>query len=350
MKTGDKSLLGKVSCVLSVAALTLAFSLDGLYAVSAEEPEAPTSSLQDLIVAPMVKTIEGLEQRLTNLEAAVGLTSRRIVAQTLCVSDESGAQTCITKAQLDALLSSVAHAEIRIPSTTVDSRTPAPVEPIETVTVSPAPSDVRDEIVPPSQDPEHTGALAATPTPTRGEAIEIVTPKDLVSPAQPEASDEVLPPNQDPEHTGALTATPDPAPVEPIEIVTTKDPVPSTQSKVSDEIFPTIQDPEHTGALAATLAPTEQKAPDAMDPADAESRLSASDGGAITQPSEKTAQILTAPDNIPSSETSNVSDEARQDDHHSVQTGTAVSASHGNPPDLVPDADIGMRTAVPIND
>ena len=115
MKSGGISLLRRLSCGLSlvalalVAALVLAFDFDGPRTVRAEGAEVPQPSLQDVIVGPVMQTIEGLEQRLRSLEADVGafadsFTSRRIAAQPLCVSDESGAQTCLTKAQLDLII------------------------------------------------------------------------------------------------------------------------------------------------------------------------------------------------------------------------------------------------------
>jgi hypothetical protein len=77
-----------------------------------------------MIVAPIMKAVHGLDERLAGLEASVGgraekLSSRRVVARMLCVADESGAETCITKAQLDSLLSGVARAEISAPAAAV---------------------------------------------------------------------------------------------------------------------------------------------------------------------------------------------------------------------------------------
>jgi nicotinate-nucleotide--dimethylbenzimidazole phosphoribosyltransferase len=60
------------------------------------------------------KIVSGLEQQVANLEASMAafadsFTTKRIVTQELCVADGSGAQTCITKAQLDALLRGAAQ-------------------------------------------------------------------------------------------------------------------------------------------------------------------------------------------------------------------------------------------------
>jgi hypothetical protein len=79
------------------------------------------SPLLETIITPIITTVQRFEQRLARLESTVGastdsFTSRRVVAQMLCVSDESGAQTCITKGQLDALLKTVAQAGASQPS------------------------------------------------------------------------------------------------------------------------------------------------------------------------------------------------------------------------------------------
>src|ERR1700682_1804834 len=115
MKMGSASLFGRLCCGLSMAVLALSVSLDGARSVRAEDADLAWS-LQEMIVDPIMKTVRGLEERLTSTEETVGslaesFTSRRVVAQMLCVADESGAQTCITKAQLDSLLIRIAHAQ-----------------------------------------------------------------------------------------------------------------------------------------------------------------------------------------------------------------------------------------------
>ena len=139
MKMGIASLFGRLCCGLSMAALALAVSLDGSRAVRADDADDLTTSLQDMIVNPVMKTVQGLEARLTGLEAAVGamaesFSSQRVVAHVLCVSDETGAQTCITKAQLDVILSGIARAEISQPPVAATEAKASPAEePVETV-------------------------------------------------------------------------------------------------------------------------------------------------------------------------------------------------------------------------
>jgi hypothetical protein len=93
------------SCnVFGLALLALSVTGGGS-AVRAEDPSTLQSNVVEKIVA-------GIERRVADLEASVAafadsFTARRIAAQELCIADGSGAQTCITKAQLDALLRGV---------------------------------------------------------------------------------------------------------------------------------------------------------------------------------------------------------------------------------------------------
>ena len=166
MKMGS-ALFGRLCCGLSMAVLALAVSLDGSRSVRAEDADDLTPSLQEMIVAPIMNTVQGLEARVTGLEATVGamsesFTSRRVVAQVLCVSDEAGSQTCITKAQLDLLLSGIARAEISQPpvATTEAKAAPAeePVVTKDTSQYSEQPAPV-DENTKGEQEPEHTGSI-----------------------------------------------------------------------------------------------------------------------------------------------------------------------------------------------
>jgi hypothetical protein len=71
--------------------------------------------LQSIVFEPLTKVVLGIEQRVADLEASAlafadSFVTRRIVAQELCVADGGGAQTCVTKAQLDALLRTAVQA------------------------------------------------------------------------------------------------------------------------------------------------------------------------------------------------------------------------------------------------
>ncbi len=90
------------SCNVFGLALLVLSAAGGGSAVRAGDPSTLQSNVLEKIIA-------GIEQRVAGLEASVAafadsFTARRIAAQELCIGDGSGAQTCITKAQLDALL------------------------------------------------------------------------------------------------------------------------------------------------------------------------------------------------------------------------------------------------------
>ena len=175
MKIGSASLFGRVCCGLSMAALALVVSLNGTHAVRADDFDDLTASLQDLIVDPIMNTVHRLDERLTRAEATISslaesFTSRRVVTQMLCVSDESGAETCISKAQLDSLLSSIARTEITqasrvgteaakaLPSEEPAEIIVAPAEPIVTKDRAPEQNGAEEKSMA-DQEPEHTGMI-----------------------------------------------------------------------------------------------------------------------------------------------------------------------------------------------
>jgi hypothetical protein len=217
--------LRTLSCGLSLAALTLAFVFDGSRAVRAEDAEVLPPSLQEMIGGPIMKTVQGFEQRIASIEATVAdfadsFTSRRIAAQLLCVSDQSGAQTCITKSQLDSLLGKLAQAEVvqPHPPVTVTEAVAPPAELAKITTATdptPAadPANVQAENPLRDQEPEHTGAEVVQPQPpvTVTEAVappvelaKITTGTDPTPAAEPANVQAENPlPDQESEHTGA---------------------------------------------------------------------------------------------------------------------------------------------------
>ena len=141
-----KSAFASRSGAFAVALLALSFSLGGSYVVRADDPVS-TTFLQEIFVDPIVTAVNGLERRLTNLEGTLALfassfSSRHISARELCVSDDSGAQTCVTKAQLDRLLLKiVAEAELEQPAITLsDINTALP--PAESVEIAATIDDI----------------------------------------------------------------------------------------------------------------------------------------------------------------------------------------------------------------
>jgi FtsZ-interacting cell division protein ZipA len=189
MKTSVKSALVRHSGALAIA--LLAFSFSGSHAVRAQDPEVSTPTLSEMVFAPIMKAVEGIEQRLSNIEATwalfkVSFNSDHMVTRQLCIADDSGAQTCITKAQLDIVLATMTHAEAPKPTeATVQAaaETPAaePVivaeaavepeiaaqpsaEPVEAAVEEPVQTtntEQQVEIAPESTEAEHTGSLPA---------------------------------------------------------------------------------------------------------------------------------------------------------------------------------------------
>jgi hypothetical protein len=103
MKTVESPFSTRLVYGLSIASVAIAATF-GAPAVRADS-ETSLASLHDMVVAPIMSALHAVEARLAGVEAFAGsFASRQITAQELCIADQSGAQTCITKAQLDALL------------------------------------------------------------------------------------------------------------------------------------------------------------------------------------------------------------------------------------------------------
>src|SRR4051794_3325367 len=97
-----------VSRFLAIPTLALSLTFGASSVVLADEAKLP-SAVWELVAAPMMKIAQGIEERVTTIESsltafATSFTSQRIATRQLCVVDESGAETCISKAQLDSLL------------------------------------------------------------------------------------------------------------------------------------------------------------------------------------------------------------------------------------------------------
>ncbi|HWF94891.1 MAG TPA: hypothetical protein VG291_08055 [Xanthobacteraceae bacterium] len=174
MKTTMQSRSARPSAVAAVAVLAFWFTFGAAQIVRAEDSETLASPAHDMVLVP-VKTVETLEQRVIFLEETVeALTEswQHIDTHRLCVSDDGGAETCITKAQLDVFLTQVAQAKISAPATSQQASVSAPAEPdavvaeTETSPVadpgtepSSGPAIVVGENLPADQEPELTGSL-----------------------------------------------------------------------------------------------------------------------------------------------------------------------------------------------
>jgi hypothetical protein len=189
MKTNMKRLFADTSSAIAVVLLAFSFALGGSNAVRADEPESLALSVQDTVLVP-VKDLQALEQRVAYLEETVtALTEswQHINTHRLCVTDESGAETCITKRQLDAFLASHAHVTELSP--------PPAIVAVESVTAAavidspePAPSAIAREVAQTTQEPEYTGSIAA-----RAPAAEPKEPTESITSGSPATEFNAIP-------------------------------------------------------------------------------------------------------------------------------------------------------------
>src|SRR5215471_20845426 len=139
-------LSSRLSCSLPIALVALSLTF-GASAVRADS-ETPAPSWREMLVDPIMDAVKAVEDRLSGFEAKVAsmaesFTTRQMTTRQLCVSDETGAQTCISKTQLDALLKSMAQAAaVETPVTVTETKPAATVEPTDTVTEEKGPAGV----------------------------------------------------------------------------------------------------------------------------------------------------------------------------------------------------------------
>jgi len=105
MKSRWNSLVAGGCNVIGLTLLALSATASG----SAVRAAGDSPALESMAIEPLTKVVSRLEHRAAAIEASVAafansIAATRIAARELCVADGSGAQTCITKAQLDALL------------------------------------------------------------------------------------------------------------------------------------------------------------------------------------------------------------------------------------------------------
>jgi hypothetical protein len=172
MKTTMKSRLARPSAAVAAAAVLASwFTFGGAQVVRAEDPETLSPAVQDMVLVP-AKTMNELAQRVIYLEetvAALTLSWQHIDTHRLCVSDDSGSETCVTKAQLDLLLNQMAQAEISPPAVSQEAKASPPAEPVEITTImqtspSSEPTTVVGENALPDLEPEFTGTVKSGST------------------------------------------------------------------------------------------------------------------------------------------------------------------------------------------
>jgi hypothetical protein len=168
----------------NVVGLTL-FALSVTAGGSAVRAAGDSAVLNSVALEPLMKLADVFQQRIAKIEASVAavtqsLTTKRVAAQELCVADESGAQTCITKAQLDALLKSALQTA---------QAAPAPATPASAPEAAPAPASPAEQAACPEKcvAPDAIAAAAASETPPAVEAPAPEGPAATPSTTQPVA-------------------------------------------------------------------------------------------------------------------------------------------------------------------
>jgi hypothetical protein len=204
MMTTKRSHLARLSGGLTMAALALTFSFSSPAAVRAEDPQDQTPTLQELVIDPIMKAMEGLDQRIWDLEEKVSawadsITTKRMIVQEICLADESGAHTCINKERLDALLLNAAHAQAEVPQPPVALTEVAPpaeeivvIAPTENSAPQPEPVAV-PPVVQVEPEVEQTGSIE----PAKEQAEPEVEQTGNVVPAKEQVEPEV-------EQTGSI--------------------------------------------------------------------------------------------------------------------------------------------------
>jgi hypothetical protein len=106
--TVKKLLSAKFSYGLSICLIALPLT----FGVSAVRADAETPSWGQALIDPIIQALHVVDTRLASLESSVAsfarsFTSEQIITRELCLADESGERTCITKAQLDLVLANL---------------------------------------------------------------------------------------------------------------------------------------------------------------------------------------------------------------------------------------------------
>jgi hypothetical protein len=156
----EYNMLMRVSRILAVPALALSLTFGGFTLAGANENRL-SPAVWELVATPLMNFVKAIEERVASLESSIAALaakapSESIAAKQLCVADDTGAQTCISKAQLDALL--------RLQLATVEQQSATSVAVIE----SPAPTTAEPAKAPAAvavseeSEPAETGALASS--------------------------------------------------------------------------------------------------------------------------------------------------------------------------------------------
>ena len=167
MNTMRPRFLNFSAAIAAAAILAFWFTFGGPQVVRAADTETNSPPGQEMVSVP-AKSIDALEQRVIYLEkvvAELSLSWQHIDTHRLCVSDDSGAETCITKAQLDSFLNPASHAEINLPTASEEANASPPAAPIESAAekepLAEPTAVIGENMLPEQADPETTGTVSS---------------------------------------------------------------------------------------------------------------------------------------------------------------------------------------------
>ena len=167
-------LLARVSRGLSVAFLALAFTSGASMVRAQSQSDVPTWMMVD----PISTAVKAAEERIASLEAKVTslteqLAARQSMEHELCVADDAGSRTCISKAQLDRLLKMMQAAAIEPPAQATNSVT-ALAEPAEAAPEVSAPETKAAAV----EEKIETTTATAVEAPRQAEQAAVQTPEE----------------------------------------------------------------------------------------------------------------------------------------------------------------------------
>jgi hypothetical protein len=167
-----KALLAAASGAIAAVLLVSSFAPGGR-AVRAADFDALSAARPETVLISTA-ALDGLEQRVSYLEgivASLTLASQHIRTYQLCVSGDDGAETCLTKPQLDALLADQAKLAQAAPHAAHGGGGFSLANPSIAVTTArgpePATTAAAEKI--PNPEPEWTGSIAPAPAPAKDE-------------------------------------------------------------------------------------------------------------------------------------------------------------------------------------
>jgi hypothetical protein len=171
-------LLARVSRGLSVAFLALAFTSGASMVRAQSQSDVPTWMMVD----PISTAVKAAEERIASLEAKVAslteqLAARQSMEHELCVADDAGSRTCISKAQLDRLLKMMQAAAIEPPAQATNSVT-ALAEPAEAAPEVSAPETKAAAV----EEKIETTTATAVEAPRQAEQAAVQTPEEDAMP------------------------------------------------------------------------------------------------------------------------------------------------------------------------